>query len=107
MKLEKYLEEKFKSVWRAINKLDETINGNGKEGIKAQLNSLLTIKKYSAKQKIVRWSLVGIFGVFLLTAFWSGGVWAFQKASEDIAEAVVERAITEALDNLEIDIYED
>lgn len=80
MKIEEYLRERFDEVWRAIERLNKTLYGNGEEkGIKTKLSNVLAIKKHN------RW-LIGAFCVVLLAVIWTSGYWAFKVAVNQIVD---------------------
>jgi hypothetical protein len=64
------------------------------------------IKEYTLKQKAFRWSLVGIFGVALLVAFWNGGKWAINMALKERDNHLIQMIgeLNYKLDNMEFEV---
>lgn len=95
MKLEDFLMEMSKDI-KDIRIQTTKTNGrvssleeykkNEIEPVVKEFNNWRAVKKYTLKQKAFRWSLACAFGVALITAFWRGGIWAFEKSIGDIVD---------------------
>jgi hypothetical protein len=70
--------DEIKRIWEVMDKFDKVIYGNGKNGLKTDVNNLITIQKHKKRNMGIFLGLISIILAF--------GVWALDSRIEQVVK---------------------